>query len=325
MVFPGTTIEDFAAPLFVAWQLTNRCTGRCPACCEESGPDKGWADELPPNEAVDVAVRLADAGIPYVAFGGGEPLQVPYVWDVFRALSDRGTAIKIETDGQGIDDAAADTLATLNVDNVQVSVDGARPETHARMRPGSASFAQATDAIRRLRARGVPTELVFVPTRLNLHEMAATYDLAADLKANEFVSGPLMRLGRAAREWARLAPAEGDWDAAVRTLRRHAAGHGADAPRLSIYPWDIETEIQQRLESPQAMILVVPNGRVKLLNALPFAPGNLRTQSVAEAWCAYQRAWRSETVADFVRRCRDNPALLLHANETWPVPETETA
>ena len=37
------------------------------------------------------------------------------------------------------------------------------------------------------------------------------------------------------------------------------------------------------------MLLVVPNGKVKLLNALPFAPADLRRDSLAHAWQAYKR------------------------------------
>jgi hypothetical protein len=86
---------------------------------------------------------------------------------------------------------------------------------------------------------------------------------------------------------------------------------------LAIYPWDIVTEMQTRLESPQAMLLVVPNGKVKLLNALPFAPADLRTQSIAQAWDAYRAAWRTPEVRDFVTRCGSDHSLLRHANETW--------
>jgi hypothetical protein len=86
---------------------------------------------------------------------------------------------------------------------------------------------------------------------------------------------------------------------------------------LSIYPWDIVTEIETRLDHPQAMLLVVPNGKVKLLNALPFAPADLRSDSLHDAWHAYRAAWRTTEVRDFVQRCRREPALLRHANETW--------
>ncbi len=325
-MFPGGSIEDFTAPLFVAWQLTNRCAGRCLACCEESGPAKAWPDELSREEALDLARRLAEAGIPYVAFGGGEPLQVPHVWELFQTLSDGGVAIKIETDGRWIDEAAAARLASLRVDNVQVSVDGASAPTHAAMRPGAATLAEATAALTRLVARGIPAELVYVPTRDNLQEALATYDLAASLGCDAFVTGPLMRLGRAAAAWAELAPSDADWAATVQALRARHEARGDGRPRLSIYPWDIETEIRKRLESPQAMMLIVPNGRVKLLNALPFAPGDLRRQSVEEAWRSYQQGWRSPAVAAFIGRCRDEPELMRHANETWPPsPEDQAA
>ena len=48
----GRAVDEYRAPLFFAWQLTNRCTARCIACCEESGPDKAWRDELTRDEAL---------------------------------------------------------------------------------------------------------------------------------------------------------------------------------------------------------------------------------------------------------------------------------
>jgi hypothetical protein len=65
------------------------------------------------------------------------------------------------------------------------------------------------------------------------------------------------------------------------------------------------------------MLLVVPNGKVKLLNALPFAPADLRRDSLESAWDAYRAAWRSSEVSEFIAACRADPALLGHANETW--------
>jgi hypothetical protein len=67
------------------------------------------------------------------------------------------------------------------------------------------------------------------------------------------------------------------------------------------------------------MLLVVPNGKVKLLNALPFAPADLRCDSLERAWQAYREAWRSPYVAAFIDACWTDPRLLRYANETWPV------
>jgi MoaA/NifB/PqqE/SkfB family radical SAM enzyme len=317
-VIPGTTIDDYDSPLFIAWQVSNRCAGRCLACCEESGPDKAWPDELSSNEALAVARKIAEARIPYIAFGGGEPLMAPYIWDVFAILSDAGCSLKIETEGGQIDDAALDRLAGLRVDNVQISIDSATPAMHAALRPGAPSFEQAVGALRALVSRGIPAEMVFVPTRETLADAVPLYDLATEIGCAAFVTGPLMRLGRAAQAWDSLAPSEADWRECEAALKARAAISDGRT-RLSIYPWDIEAEIQHRLDAPQAMMLVVPNGRVKLLNALPFAPGDLRTQDLAEAWEAYRSAWRAPEVADFIARCRTEPGLLRHANEVWPV------
>jgi len=137
---PGGSVDEYRAPLFVAWQLTNRCQARCIACCEESGPDRAWRDELTREEALTIARTLAALGVPYVAFGGGEPLGVPFCWDLFEQLANDGVLLKLETDGSRIDAAAADRLAALAVQCVQISVDGALATTHERVRPGS-SFA----------------------------------------------------------------------------------------------------------------------------------------------------------------------------------------
>ncbi len=313
----GRSVDEYGAPLYVAWQLTNRCSARCIACCEESGPDAAWGDELRRDEALDLARRIVDSGIPYAAFGGGEPLGAAHCWELFEILTDGGVALKLETDGSRIDDAAADRLAELAVQCVQISVDGATAATHERVRPGS-SFAAATSAITRLVARGQAPQFVFVPNRFNIREIVAAYDLAVTLGCDAFVTGPMMRIGRAAAAWDEIACSDDDWQRSVDALRDRAARTGARIA-LSIYPWDIVTEMERRLESPQAMLLVVPNGKVKLLNALPFAPADLRRESLAQAWHAYKDAWRTSEVREFIGRCRAEPRLLRHANETWPI------
>lgn len=313
----GASVGDYRAPLFLAWQLTNRCSCRCLHCCEESGPDKAWSAELSREEALRVAADCAAAGIPYAAFGGGEPLAVPHVWEVFEVLSVGGTAIKLETDGLNIGDAEADRLRGLSVECVQVSVDGASAAAHEAVRPGG-SFEGACAAIRRLAAREVPVEFVFAPCRLNVSELEQAYGLAADLGARAFVTGPLMRLGRAAGAWGSLALSGEEWERAAGRLAARAEALRAPI-RLSLYPWDIVAEAQARLKSPQAMLLVVPDGQVKLLNALPFACADLRRQNLAEAWRAYQAAWKRPEVAEFIGRLASEPGLLAHANETWPL------
>ena len=178
----GRSVDEYAAPLFLAWQLTNRCSARCIACCEESGPDKAWRDELTrATRRCDLAQRIVESGIPYVAFGGGEPLGVPHCWEVFELLADGGVCTQDRDRRQPHRRRLRPTgWLALAVQCVQISVDGATAATHERVRPGS-SFAAAIAAIERLAARGRAPQLVFVPNRFNLHEIVAAFDLAAAL------------------------------------------------------------------------------------------------------------------------------------------------
>ena len=169
---------------------------------------------------------------------------------------------------------------------------------------------------------------MFVPTRLNLGEIGDAYDLAASLGCEAFVTGPLMRLGRAAQDWDRhRARRKRSGRAAVEGCRSARAAKRSPIA-LSIYPWDILTEMRTRLESPQAMLLVVPNGKVKLLNALPFAPADLRRDSLERAWRAYRAAWRSAAVRTFVERCAADPSPATSRQrdlEARTLPATATA
>lgn len=305
---------DYGAPLFLAWQLTNRCTGRCLHCCEESGPAKAWSDEMNRGQALSLARQIVEMGIAYVAFGGGEPMSSPHVWDVFEELSSGGTEIKIETNGLDLDDGACDRLKAMNVACVQVSMDGATAAVHEKLRPGS-GYAPAWAALRRLSKRGLEPELVFIPTSLNVADAVVVYEQAAKEGIRTFVSGPMMRLGRAAHAWEALACGEEAWSQAVMGLK--AAAAALRGPRLAVYPWGIQQEMATRAESPQSMMLVVPNGKVKLLNALPFAVADLKRETLASAWPRVVAAWRLREVQDFVRRAQTETDLLKHANECW--------
>jgi MoaA/NifB/PqqE/SkfB family radical SAM enzyme len=307
-------VGDYGAPLFLAWQLTNNCTGRCLHCCEESGKEFIWKDEMNREQALSLTRQIVSNGIAYVAFGGGEPMSSPWVWEIFETLTAGKVEIKIETNGLDLDDKACDRLKAMKIACVQISIDGATQAVHEKLRPGS-GYKPAWEALERLAKRGLEPELVFIPTRINVQDAVAIYEQATKAGVRTFVTGPMMRLGRAAHAWDSLACSDEDWAEAVMSLK--AAAAALKGPRLAVYPWGIQQEMKTRAESPQSMVLVVPNGRAKLLNALPFAVADLKTESLASAWPKVGAAWKSKEVQDFVHRAQTETDLLKHANECW--------
>lgn len=307
-------IDSLSAPLLVAWQLTRDCDLCCVHCCTESAPGKALPDELDASAALRLASELAAGGVPYVMLCGGEPLLVPHFLQVAERLAADGVQLKIESNGQRLDAATARRLAALPVRSVQVSLDGDTPEVYARQRAGG-SLAKAHAACRAVRAAGMPLEVTFAPTRLNIHEAEAVIERACALGAFRFNTGALMRIGTAARRWAHLEP-DPEQYRSFRDLLEEQAPLRRGEIELYYQPFYMEEALRAALEQPPATLLVLPNGRVKVAAALPYTCADLRMHTLAEAWNCYRRAWRSDTILRAVRRAIHERSTHAEAN-TW--------
>ncbi len=305
-------IDQLRAPLFVSWQITRDCDLCCLHCCTESAPGKRLADELDAGEAMRLADDIVRSAVPYVMLCGGEPLMVPHFLELAEALGRAGVQLKIETNGQRFDAQVAARLACLPIRSVQVSLDGDTQDVYASQRPGG-SLAKAHAACAAVRAAGLPLEITFAPTRLNIDQAEQVILRAEALGAFRFNTGRLMRVGTAARLWGKLEPSEEQYRDFKRVLRRMAR-RLQGALEICHVPFDLEEGLRESLRTPPATLLVLPNGWVKVAAALPQICADLRRHSLAEAWEAYRNAWRSDTVLSAVRRAVDDPSRHAQAN-----------
>ena len=285
-------IDGLRAPLFVSWQITRDCDLACLHCCTESAPGKRLPDELGRDAMMRIVDEIVRNDVPYVMLCGGEPLVAPHFFEIAKALGEAGVQLKIETNGQRFGDEAAWRLARLPVRSIQVSLDGDTQEVYGRQRPGG-SLAKAHAACRAVRAAGLPLEVTFAPTRLNLHQAAAVIARARELGAFRFNSGQLMRVGTAARHWQRLAPPPEAWRELRTLFAREAAAGGME---ICFEPFTLADGLRRSAQEPPATLLVLPNGWVKVAAALPEVCADLRRCSLQEAWRAYQHAWREPSV-----------------------------
>jgi MoaA/NifB/PqqE/SkfB family radical SAM enzyme len=309
---PRMTIDWLGAPLFVSWQLTRDCDLACVHCCTESAPGKPMAAELSRDEALALADDIIAEGVPYVMLCGGEPMVVPHFPEIAERLGNAGIQLKIETNGQRFDRATAARLAELPVRSVQISLDADTPAIYARQRPG-ASLTKVHDACRAVREAGLPLEVTFAPTRVNIAELPAALERARALGAFRFNTGALMRIGNAAKNWHKLEPTAEQY-ATFRDLLDRNAEAGDGGMELSYLPFRMEDGLRQALDEPPATLLVLPNGGVKASAALPHVVANLRAHTLAQAWRRYRDAWHGDTVPAAMARAITEPAR--HAEAT---------
>ena len=221
--------------------------------------------------------------------------------------------MKIETNGELIDKQTAEKLASLKLRSVQISLDGATPQGHESLRVAG-NWKKVVSVCKMLVECGVNTEVVFVPTQFNIHEIADAIDMAYSLGAQGFYTGKTMRIGRAAKNWDIICASQEQYDKFFRILKGKEAFYDG---KMSIYyyPYDIIEELSYRLESPSASLLVLANGKVKLAGPLPFICGDLRKESLEEVWGKYKKAWKKQEVIDFTRKVVADTRLLAESNK----------
>lgn len=315
---PARQIDRLGAPLLVSWQLTRDCDLSCLHCCTASAPGKALPDELSADEAMRLADDILAARVPYIMLCGGEPLIVPHWLDLAEHLGAGGAQLKIETNGQRLDPTHVERLARLPIRSVQVSLDADTQETYASQRPGG-SLARVHAACRWVHEAGLPLEVTFAPTRLNIHEAEAVIERAAALGAFRFNTGKLMRIGTAARLWRRLEPLPEQYERFCALLERRAASSRPAGPELCYTPFSTTEALRASLRDPPATLLVLPQGWVKVAAALPHICADLRRQTLLQAWDEYRAAWRDQAVVSAVQRAAEQETLHASAND-WLLP-----
>lgn len=298
---------DLGAPLYVAWQTTNECNLACLHCIEESGPGKAFKDELTKEQTFDVLKQLADLQVPYLSFSGGEPMVHPYFWEMVEFCAKHDMRLKLETNGHFLTKDAAKRLRDLNIKAVQVSMDGGSRETFNKIRIHG-DFDKMREGVANLKEAGVGIEINYSPTKFNTHEIGMAVDLAYEMGAYSFYTGRTMYTGNAVKTWHLLVPSDEQYEQYFSDL--HAKCKEYDGRmRVYFHEMGLLEELRYRIKNPAALFIILPNGLVKLINALPFTCGDLRKDSVTQVWKNFQVAWKRPEVKEFVERMANEPKL----------------
>ena len=80
------------APFLVVWDITYACNLKCKHCYATAG--KPLPNELTTEEAKRAIDNLDRAGVPIIAFSGGEPLVRPDIFELSRYAADKGITLR---------------------------------------------------------------------------------------------------------------------------------------------------------------------------------------------------------------------------------------
>jgi len=171
-------------------QLTRACNLRCMHCSVDAGT-KGQ-EELTKEEAFDLIDQIYDMMVPSVTISGGEPTLVSYLEDLIEYTSKKPIKVEIMTNGYNIDDTFAKSLVAKGLVHVNISLDGAKEDSHDYLRGVSGSFKKAVNAIKMFKGLGIFVETTTVIHDKNRNEISEIINLCKRLGVDHMKFVPIV-------------------------------------------------------------------------------------------------------------------------------------
>ena len=205
-----------SAPREVHVVLSRKCAAGCKGCYVDATP-QGAALEF--ADACRILDELAAMGVFHVALGGGEALELDYLFAVAAHARKVGITPNLTTSGLGLDESAARKCEVFG--QINVSVDGVgKAYEEAR---GFDGFRHAERALRLLRAVKPEVGVNCVVSRSSFDHVPDVARLVRKLRLNELELLRFKPVGRGARLDEELTPEQGKalWPMAKRLVFRH--------------------------------------------------------------------------------------------------------
>lgn len=166
-------------PFVALWEITDECNLSCLHCYHTSKCE----NELSTENAKHVMDELADAGVLFLMFTGGEALSRVDFLEIAEYARRKTFALKLLTNGTLIDRQMAGALRELSFLTVEISIYGP-PETHDKITQVPGSYEKSFGGIRYLRELNQRVVIKTPVCSLNFHD----YDFVRKL-ADEYRTG----------------------------------------------------------------------------------------------------------------------------------------
>ena len=233
--FGLTVPQRFSAPLFVVWNLTNRCNLHCRHCYQDSDAT-GAGDELTLDEKLDVVDQLGAARVPMLALSGGEPTISPDLLPVIRRVRSFDMHLTIATNGTMMTGKLAGELAQAGLRYVEISLDSVDRATHDAFRGQPGMWNRAVAGAKAVVAtEGLRLGIAMCVHQGNFHEVRDMIAFAEDLGAGCFAHFNFIPVGRGLKMIAEdITPRQREELLAILNEKMQAGGIGiiSTAPQL---------------------------------------------------------------------------------------------
>ena len=242
-------IDFTVGPYQLALDITNKCNLRCLHCYNASGENRVMEHELSDDEVIKFVKDILPMKLLNFCFCGGETLlRKELICKCIKMLSNCGVRTAIVTNGILASESVIRDLYHSGLNSIQFSVDGAKAESHDKLRNKTGVYDSVFRAIDIVRKYDMEMSIAFTPTSFNIEELEELHTKLESMSFNNKIElrvQPLMPLGR-----------------------------GND--HLIRFP--------EHTELPMYYISIRANGDIVTSPYLPLVVGNIRNHSIEEYW-----------------------------------------
>jgi len=265
-------------PLNVHLDLTYRCNERCVHCYLDHD-DNG---ELTLDEINDLLQQMADAGVFYVTFSGGEPLLRKDLFAIIRRARELTFNVKLKTNAILIRETEAALIRDLGVEKVQISIYSHRPEVHDAITKVKGSLDRSITAIRFLKSQSLKVSMAHVIMRQNRFDYPGVQALAKELGAEFTVDPTITPHINGDRGLLKLNISRQD----LREVMHDETIAGGDVASFCALPAPVtEDDLDARpCSAGNSACYISPYGDLFPCVQFPLPSGNVRQQKFIDIW-----------------------------------------
>jgi radical SAM protein with 4Fe4S-binding SPASM domain len=280
-------------------ELTHACNLICRHCYLEHEDHGG---ELTLNEWSRVIDQVVGMDCYFVAFTGGEILCREDFFDVVRYAKQKGVFYHFQTNGTLIDERVADTMRELNPTKVEISIQGATPESHDRVTGVLGSFEKSMRALELLKRRGIRIQLKTTVMNLNWREVPAIRKLAEGLGAG-FQPDPVVMPGVFGSDTPSLFRMSDD---DFREFMRMEGWHQEPDDEVSVKIRELDRPERRMIcSAATSRLAITPQGDVFPCVLWHADCGNVRDQELSEIWHGERMSRCRNMELDLLNECKN--------------------
>jgi MoaA/NifB/PqqE/SkfB family radical SAM enzyme len=224
-------------------------------------------------------------------------------------LDDSGVRFIFVTNGLLMDERNVKRLSKYDYYWIQVSIDGSRPEIHDKIRGVKGSWKKAVNAANMISQAGLPLVISHVIQRDNidyLDEMLRTSHL---LGAKRIITGKFTFSGRAILNRKAIDIDNNKIRKAYQFLKTRRDQYEG---RMDVVTsTDPTFYLRYRILEPSSVLLIRPNGDVKVDCILPFKIGNVLNEKISSIWDRIGRsAWKNSEVIEYIKSIKEERDMI---------------